>query len=76
LSDVDCPRPQGVVKGAVEVATNQDVDAGADDDECEHDGYRRGEDRAGSERAWHYRSTKPIPRTVWISGGSPSFRRR
>ena len=66
------------VERAVQLARDEHVDADADDDE------RRAAiasaaatiERAPSERGTHRPSTKPTPRTVWISGGSPSLRRR
>jgi hypothetical protein len=36
----------------------------------------RGRQAAGQRARPHARSMNPTPRTVWMSGGSPSLRRR
>ena len=44
----------------------------------DHDGEDRdrGREAAGQRARRHVRSMNPTPRTVWMSGGSPSLRRR
>ena len=62
----------------MQVAGHEHVDADTDDDDREHD--RRATaartERPSSESSAHRPSTKPEPRTVSISDGSPSLRRR
>src|SRR5262249_45628999 len=77
LCDVHGPLPEGAVERPVQVAADENVDPRAENDERDEDRERRGEDRADAERPRHHPSSeKPTPRTVRISGGSPSFRRR
>src|SRR5260370_42693610 len=61
----------------MQVPADKDVDPDADEHDRDHDREQGGEDRARTQRAGHHRpTTNPTPRTVSISGGSPSFRRR
>src|SRR5437879_6263848 len=77
LGDLDRTLPQGVIEGVMEVSCHEHADRRADDDESDQDPECGRDDRAKLKRAPSHRpSTKPTPRTVSISGGSPSLRRR
>ena len=56
------------------VTRDEDVDSRAEHDDCEHRRRSGGENRA--EPQVHRPMMNPTPRTVSISGGSPSLRRR
>ncbi len=61
----------------MEVPGNEHADRCADDDESDQDAECGRDDRSKLKRTPSHRpSTKPTPRTVSISGGSPSLRRR
>ena len=61
----------------MKIAGGEDIDSRADDDDRQHDAADCGEHRAAEQRAHGQRPrTKPEPRTVSISEGSPSLRRR
>ena len=77
LGDFDCALSQRAVERAMEIAGGEDVDARAGDDDRQEDPADRGDHRAAEQRAHRQRPrTKPAPRTVSISEGSPSLRRR
>src|SRR5205823_12112789 len=67
---------QRVIERTVEMTRDEDVHARADHNDREQDPERRRRDRAEPERYPAHRNMKPVPRTVSISGGSPSFVRR
>src|SRR5581483_4826677 len=73
LRDLDRARPKCAVEITAEMTGDEDVDREAEDHDCEHGRQRRREHRAKPQA--HRPRTKPTPRTVEISGGSPSFRR-
>ena len=75
LRDLDRAFPQRPVERAVEMPRDEHVHDGAADDERQQDRERRRDDRSQLERPAAHRP-KPAPRTVSISGGSPSLRRR
>ena len=61
----------------MQMPADEQLHAGAEDDDGEHDRERRGYDNTRAQRPRsHLPSTKPTPRTVSISCGSPSFLRR
>ena len=76
LRNFDGARVERPVEGTVEVTRDEHVHARADDDDREQDPQRRRSDRAQPDRDPAHRNRKPVPRTVSISGGSPSFARR
>ena len=77
LRNLDCALAQRPVKRTMEIARREDIHAGADDDDRQHDPADRREHRTAEQRAHRQRPrTKPEPRTVSIRDGSPSFRRR
>src|SRR5439155_17448060 len=76
LGDLHGPRVERAIEGTVEVARDEQIDAGSHDDDSEQDRERRRHDRPQPERQPAHRIRKPEPRTVSISGGSPSFARR
>ena len=76
LGDLDGSRVERAIKGTVEMARDEQIDAGSHDDDSEQDRERRRHHRPQPERQPTHRIRKPEPRTVSISGGSPSFARR
>ena len=76
LGDLDGPRVERAIEGTVEMARDEQIDAGSHDDDSEQDRERRRHHRPQPERQPTHRIRKPEPRTVSISGGSPSFARR
>jgi preprotein translocase SecF subunit len=77
LRDLYGARSQGVIERAVKMPRDEHADDRADGDEGDQDAGGGREHRAKQQRmARHRVSTKPTPLTVWISGGSPSLRRR
>ena len=77
LCHLDRTLAQRTVERAMEVPSDQDVDAGSDDHEGEQDREERGKDRTSPDRSRDHRwSMNPTPRTVTIIGGPPSERRR
>src|SRR5262249_59254659 len=76
LRDFDSARVKCTVELAVEVPRDEQVDPDADDDDREYDRRRGRGDRTPPKREAAHPSLKPVPRTVSINGGSPSFTRR
>ena len=76
LRDLDGALVQRAVERTMKMPRDEHVDAGADDDDREQDPQRRRGDRPQPDRHSAHRNRKPVPRTVSISGGSPSFARR
>ena len=83
LGHLGGPVAQRAVERLVQMAREQHLDGRPEHDHGGHDRHGRGRDDAGAQtrcpRAQppaHLRRTKPAPLTVWISGGSPSLRRR
>ena len=74
--DLRGARSQRPVERTVELARGQDLDRRAQDHDRGDDRDRRSQCGTASERPNPHPSLKPTPRTVAISGGSPSFRRR
>ncbi len=74
LRHLDRPRTQGLVEPVAQMACDEHVDDGAEHDDGKHRRDRRGENRPQAQA--HRPITNPIPRTVSISAGSPSLRRR
>ena len=75
--DVHGAPAQRAIERAVQAPADERFDTHPEDDDREHDRERRGDDDACTQRPGIHRpSTKPTPRTVSISAGSPSFRRR
>ena len=74
LRDLDGPKSQAVVELTMQVPRDQHVDREPEHDQGEHCCERRGED--GAKPKAHPPSMKPVPRTVEMSGGSPSLRLR
>jgi len=61
----------------VEMPGYKEIDGRTHRDEHEHDRNGRRDDRPNLDRAPAHRPRmNPVPRTAWISGGSPSLRRR
>ena len=71
--DLGGSRPQRAVERIVELAVEPCEHGDAEGRDGDHDGHRGGGRHACLEA---HSSLKPTPRTVWMSGGSPSLRRR
>ena len=67
---------QRVVERAVELRVEPREHGDAERRDGHDDGDRGGDRDACLEAGRSHSSRKPTPRTVWISGGSPSLRRR
>ena len=76
LRHFDCALMQRAVERTMEMTRDEHVDTRADDNDREQDPQRRRGDRAQPDRHSAHRNRKPVPRTVSINGGSPSFARR
>ena len=77
LRDRNGATPQGAVQGVTEVTLYHEIDGHSERDDREQDRQRGRDHRATADRQpGHAPSLNPTPRTVSISGGSPSFRRR
>ena len=71
--DLGGARPQRAVERVVELVVEPREHGDAEGRDGHHDGHRGGGRHACLEA---HSSLKPTPRTVWMSGGSPSLRRR
>ena len=77
LRDRNGATPQGAVQRVTEVTLHHEIDGHSERDDREQDRQRGRDHRATADRQpSHAPSLNPTPRTVSISGGSPSFRRR
>ena len=76
LRDRDRAPAKRCVERVMQVARDEHVRRRAGARDREQDRRRRRGDRAPAQREPAHSSTKPTPRTVSISGGSPSFARR
>ena len=62
--------------GPAKLVGDEQARAHGEEGDGQHDRQRGGRGEAAPQRARpHVRSMNPTPRTVWISGGSPSLRR-
>ncbi len=73
MGDANRTRAQRAVELVSEMARDEDVDGRTEHDDREHRRSGRRENRAQPEV---HRMMNPTPRTVSISDGSPSLRRR